>query len=593
MHKNLLNWIRNFFAVEESTDRSTSIVSVEKINMDVDIEDCTEKDFNSLVKKLEDSLFNDCCMVCASKILPRFFPNINDMTRRMLTKIYSIKGSNPEECIGPLGDFHGWLHGTYLSKSEMNQIIKARGTQKTPDIYDAKIFGYHSEQGRIWFPIKKALWPHPDSSLFYTHSEVYISFSRQIRLCQLLEDIKLKKIQDILSEELSSKEKSIIRSDGLSRIRSMRVRFSWISYKITEKMLQIEQFSEVQEILGRNSQEQQEALRYVFSEYLKEMGSVISKREEETKVGSFSFIEYLSKTQSELTKKYKLEDIVKLDSWYASDDEIVQFVKYKNGDIYTCDGHEATMGIYKIPFSKLDRGSGKRGAAFENVVLEIFRTYLNIDCADSFYIKKKNDNETDAIAWKSDEKVVIVGECKINQRCSNLNISVERALSAKEDDEGYIVKSFNQLKERMKLIKNGEELKPIKSKSVNYTIPKDIKEYEVISLSIHASEYIPPMHLEGVHVISLESLVMVLRSVDGIKDFKKYMSFRKECIDRNDEKEYDEFDILYSYRKGNVKPENLKMYKCDSAWMPFDISDNEWREFISGRGEYVNLVRPI
>lgn len=380
----------------------------------------------------------------------------------------------------------------------------------------------------------------------------------------------------------------IMRSDANSRRKSMRVKFPWINYKIIEKMLNIEKFSELHTSLGKDAAERNRTLRAVFGEYLQYMEIPMSKKME-----GYSFIDYVSMEQSELNNKYSIEDIVNLESEYASNDEIIQFIKYKNGDIYTCDGHEATMGLYKIPFNKLDSESNDRGGAFENVVLEFFRSYLNPDCVDSFYIKKKDDNETDVIAWELDEEVVILGECKINQRYGKLNIFAERALSTKEGDEGYIVKSVNQLKERMKLIKNGEELKPIKSKSVNYTIPKDMKEYEVISLSIHASEYIPPMYLEGVHIISLESLVMVLRSVNGIKNFKKYMSFRKDCIDKNDQKEYDEFDILYSYRKGNVKPENLKIYKCDSVWMPFDISDNEWREFISGGGEYMNLVRPI
>lgn len=383
----------------------------------------------------------------------------------------------------------------------------------------------------------------------------------------------------------------IMRSDAKSRLRSMRVKFPWISYKIIEAMLRSDKFSELHASLGKDATERSRALDSVFGEYLQYMEIPMIKNME-----GYSFIDYVSMEQSELKNKYGVEDIVTLESRYASEDEIIQFIKYQNGDIYTCDGHEATMGLYKIPFNKLDGESGKRGAAFEDVVLEFFKSYLNLDCADSFYIKNKDNNETDVIAWKSDEKVVILGECKINQRYSNLNISVERAFSEKKDEEGedgYITKSIKQLNKRMKLIKDGEEIKPVKSKSVNYNIPKDMKEYEVISMSIHASEYIPPMYLEGVHIISLESLVMVLRSVDGIKDFKKYMSFRKECIDKNGEKEYDEFDIIYSYRKGNVKPENLKVYKCDSVWMPFDISDNEWREFINERGKYRNLVRPI
>lgn len=377
----------------------------------------------------------------------------------------------------------------------------------------------------------------------------------------------------------------IMRSDANSRRKSMRVKFSWVNYKIIEKMLNIEKFSELHASLGKDAAERNRTLRTVFGKYLKYMEIPMSKKME-----GYSFIDYVSMEQSELNNKYSIEDIVNLESEYASNDEIIQFIKYKNGDIYTCDGHEATTGLYKIPFNKLDSGSNDRAGAFENVVLDFFRSYLKPDCVDSFYIKKKDVNETDVIAWESDEEVVILGECKINQRYGKLNMFAKRAFSRKE---GYITKSIKQLNKRVKLIKSGEEIKPIKSKSVNYTIPKDMKEYEIVSLSIHASEYISPMYLEGVHIISLESLVMVLRSVDGIKDFKKYMSFRKECIDKKGEKKFDEFDILYSYHKGNVKPGNLKMHECDSVRMPFDISDNEWREFINGRGEYGNLVRPI
>lgn len=379
----------------------------------------------------------------------------------------------------------------------------------------------------------------------------------------------------------------IMRSDANSRRKSMRVKFSWVNYKIIEKMLNIEKFSELHASLGKDAAERNRTLRTVFGKYLKYMEIPMSKKME-----GYSFIDYVSMEQSELNNKYSIEDIVNLESEYASNDEIIQFIKYKNGDIYTCDGHEATTGLYKIPFNKLDSGSNDRAGAFENVVLDFFRSYLKPDCVDSFYIKKKDVNETDVIAWESDEEVVILGECKINQRYGKLNMFAKRAFSTKEGDEGYIVKSVNQLKERMKLIKNGEELKPIKSKSVNYTIPKDMKEYEVISLSIHASEYIPPMYQEGVHVISLESLVMVLRSVHGIKGFEKYMSFRKECIDKNAKKEFDEFDILYSYCKGSANPENLRNHQCHSIVMPFDVSDNEWRRFMKGEGKYKNLVEP-
>lgn len=364
----------------------------------------------------------------------------------------------------------------------------------------------------------------------------------------------------------------------------MRVKFPWINYKIIEAMLRSEKFSELHASLGKDATERSRALHSVFGKYLQYMEIPMIKNME-----GYSFIDYVSDEQSELKNKYGIEDIVTLESRYASDDEIIQFIKYQNGDIYTCDGHEATMGLYKIPFNKLDRDSGKRGAAFEDVVLEFFRRCLNADCVDSFYIKNKNNNETDVIAWKSDEKVVILGECKINQRYSNLNKSAERAFST-EGNGGYIVKSITQLKVRMELIKNGEHLKPVNSG--NYSIPNDLKEYEVISLSIHASEYIRPKYLEGVHIMSLESLVMVLRSVDRIKDFKKYMSFRKECIDKNGKKEFDEFDILYSYCKGSANPENLRTYQCHSIWMPFNISDDEWRRFMKGEGKYKNLVEP-
>ena len=376
----------------------------------------------------------------------------------------------------------------------------------------------------------------------------------------------------------------IMRNDAKSRIRSMRVKFPWINYKIIEAMLRSEKFSELHASLGKDATERSRALHSVFGKYLQYMEIPMIKNME-----GYSFIDYVSDEQSELKNNYGIEDIVTLESRYASDDEIIQFIKYQNGDIYTCDGHEATMGLYKIPFNKLDRDSGKRGAAFEDVVLEFFRRCLNADCVDSFYIKNKNNNETDVIAWKSDEKVVILGECKINQRYSNLNKSAERAFST-EGNGGYIVKSITQLKVRMELIKNGEHLKPVNSG--NYSIPNDLKEYEVISLSIHASEYIRPKYLEGVHIMSLESLVMVLRSVDRIKDFKKYMSFRKECIDKNGKKEFDEFDILYSYCKGSANPENLRTYQCHSIWMPFNISDDEWRRFTKGEGKYKNLVEP-
>lgn len=176
MHKNLLNWIRNFFAVEESTDRSTSIVSVEKINMDVDIEDCTEKDFNSLVKKLEDSLFNDCCMVCASKIIQRFFPGIDDMTRRALTKIYGIKGVDPTECSAGGEKPHGWV---WIDKHEFNReerIYRIYGENH----YFRDEFRYLF--GESWMPnIKSVLW---GSDKFNTPYGLYLIFKKQIEILQ-------------------------------------------------------------------------------------------------------------------------------------------------------------------------------------------------------------------------------------------------------------------------------------------------------------------------------------------------------------------------------------------------------------------------
>lgn len=583
MCKKLLNWVRNFFALEESTDRSTSIVSVEKINVDVDSDDCPEKDFNSLVTDLDKSLFRNCCLLCSSGITSRFFPETDDMVRRKLNKIYGVEGVSPEECIGPNGEQHGWIQTRNMGEEVVDQIFAQRdsdeefvmvnGPLKLGLIFEDGIIDYHF-YGKI--SISRI-----DNYVSSVDLSVYNSFKEQLLICKCLNKEQLKNIGNI---PLDSQDAVRIQ-DACARLKSMRVRFSWVSFEIIDKMLQVEKFSEIQERLGENYQERKDTLGYVYSEHLENFGSPISNKG----YGSQRFIEYLSKNKGELMEEYNLKDIVNIESRYASDDEMMQFIKYNNGNIYMCDGHEATMGLYKIPFNKLDRESGKRGAAFEDIVLKFFRLYLKPDCADSFYIKKKDVNETDVIAWESDEEVVILGECKINQRYGKLNMSAERAFGKK----GYITKSIEQLNKRVKLIKNGEEIKPIKSKSANYTIPKSMKEYEIISLSIHASEYISPMCLEGVHIISLESLVMVLRSVDGIKDFKKYMSFRKECIDKRGEKKFDEFDILYSYHKGNVKPGNLNMYECDSVRMPFDISDNEWREFIYGRGEYGNLVRPI
>lgn len=591
MCKNLLNRVRNIFAAEEYTERSTNVVSIEKINVGVDLEDCTEKNFNSLVKNLEDSLFNDCCMVCASKIIQRFFPETDDMTRRALTKIYGITGIDPAECSADGKNPHGWVWAYEIEFNQREQrIIVYWEHRYFKDEFRSLFGGWGTPD------IKVELW-EPYS--FHTPYGLYLIFKKQMEILQKIititnNDIKKRLLNkmDYLSSTIMLHDagletllikmdliSTIMLHDAIARRKSMRVKFPWVSYKIIEIMLNVEKFSELRASLGGNATEQFRILHSIFNEYLNYMEIPMTENME-----GYNFIDYVATTQSELNKKYSLEGILNLESRYASNDEIIQFIKCKSGDIYTCDGHEATMGLYKIPFNRLDNKSNDRGEAFEHVVLEFFRIYLNPDCANSFYIKKKNDNETDIIAWGSGERVMILGECKINQRYSNLKISAERFIGS----VGY--KSVAQLKKRMELIKNGEQLKPVNSG--NYSIPNDLKEYEVISLSIHASEYIFPMYLEGVHVISLESLVMVLRSVDGIKEFKKYMSFRKECIE-NGEKKFDEFDILYSYYKGNVKPEDLENYECDSVWMPFDISDIEWREFVNGRGEYRNLVRLI
>lgn len=580
MHKNLLNWIRNFFAVEESTDRSTSIVSVEKINVDADSDDCPEKDFNSLVADLDESLFRNCCLVCSSGITSRFFPETDDMVRRKLNKIYGVEGVSPEECIGPNGEQHGWIQAMDMEEEVVNQIFAQRNPAEKFLIFDGplKLFVKYEDGIKDYDFYGKISINRIDNYVSSVDPSVYNSFKEQLLICKCLSKGQLKNIGNI---PMSSKDAVRIQ-DALARLKSMRVRFSWVSFIIIDKMLQVEKFSEIQKGMGENYHERKNALEYVYSKYLEKFGSPITNDGD----GGHWFIEYLSKNKGELMEEYNLKDIVNIESRYASDDEMIQFIKYNNGNIYMCDGHEATMGLYKIPFNKLDRESGKRGAAFEDIVLKFFRLYLKPDCADSFYIKKKDVNETDVIAWESDEEVVILGECKINQRYGKLNMSAERAFGKK----GYITKSIEQLNKRVKLIKNGEEIKPIKSKSANYTIPKSMKEYEIISLSIHASEYISPMCLEGVHIISLESLVMVLRSVDGIKDFKKYMFFRKECIDKNKGRKFDEFDILYAFCKGVKYSENLQSYQCHSVLIPFNISDNEWRRFIKGEGKYKNLV---
>lgn len=176
MRKNLLNWIRNFFAVEESTDRSTSIVSVEKINVDADSDDCAEKDFNSLVKNLEDSLFNDCCMVCASRIIQRFFSKSDEMTRRILTKIYGIKGIDPAECSVDGKNPHGWV---WTYKHEFNREERIYRIY-WENQYFRDEFRYLF--GDSWMPnIKSILW---GSDEFNTPYGLYLIFKKQIEILQ-------------------------------------------------------------------------------------------------------------------------------------------------------------------------------------------------------------------------------------------------------------------------------------------------------------------------------------------------------------------------------------------------------------------------
>ncbi|WP_152901064.1 hypothetical protein [Rothia mucilaginosa] len=176
MFKNLLNRIRNIFVSEEYTDRSTSVVSIEKINVGVDLANRTEKDFNSLVKNLEDSLFNDCCMVCASKIIQRFFPEIDDMTRRALTKIYGIKGVDPTECSAGGKKPHGWV---WTYKHEFNREERIYRIY-WEDQYFRDEFRYLF--GESWMPnIKSVLWGSDD---FSTPYGLYLIFKKQIEILQ-------------------------------------------------------------------------------------------------------------------------------------------------------------------------------------------------------------------------------------------------------------------------------------------------------------------------------------------------------------------------------------------------------------------------
>ena len=113
----------------------------------------------------------------------------------------------------------------------------------------------------------------------------------------------------------------IMRSDAKSRLRSMRVKFPWISYKIIEAMLRSDKFSELHASLGKDATERSRALDSVFGEYLQYMEIPMIKNME-----GYSFIDYVSMEQSELKNKYGVEDIVTLESRYASEDEIIQFL---------------------------------------------------------------------------------------------------------------------------------------------------------------------------------------------------------------------------------------------------------------------------
>lgn len=188
MFENLLNRIRSIFASEEYTDRSTNVVSIEKINVSIDLTNRTEKDFNSLVKNLEDSIFNDCCMVCASKIIQRFFPEIDDMTRRALTKIYGIKGIDPAECSADGKNPHGWV---WAYKPEFNQQ-----EQKITVYWEYQYFKPEFQPlfGGGWTPkIRIELW---ESYLFITPYGLYLIFKKQMEILQDIIDITNNDIEE-------------------------------------------------------------------------------------------------------------------------------------------------------------------------------------------------------------------------------------------------------------------------------------------------------------------------------------------------------------------------------------------------------------
>ena len=96
-----------------------------EMNSDKEFVNYLEKCLDSLIEKLDGEFLENCCMECASKIVPRFFPDVNDMTRRMLVKIYAIKGSDPGVYWSAWKS--SWMGiWRYKSESEMNRIIKER-----------------------------------------------------------------------------------------------------------------------------------------------------------------------------------------------------------------------------------------------------------------------------------------------------------------------------------------------------------------------------------------------------------------------------------------------------------------------------------
>jgi len=158
------------------------------LNMGVDSNDYAEKYFNSLVKNLEDILFNDCCMVCASKIIQRFFPEIDDMTQRALTKIYGIKGIDPAECSADGKNPHGWVwsHEPEFNQQERKIIVYWEYQYFKPE--------FQPLFGEGWTPnLRIELW---GSYLFITPYGLYLIFKKQMEILQDIINITDRHIEE-------------------------------------------------------------------------------------------------------------------------------------------------------------------------------------------------------------------------------------------------------------------------------------------------------------------------------------------------------------------------------------------------------------